>query len=45
MDRVVFGAILNLALPHLAAGKGAVHLLEKLFGMVAGIEDAVVLAN
>ena len=32
-------------MPHFPVGDGLVHLLEKLFRVVAGVEDAVILAD
>ena len=37
--------VLNLATPNLPIRNVMVHLLEELFGMVAGVEDAVILAD
>ena len=45
VDRPVLGAVPDFAAPDVAASDGAVHLLEKLLRVVAGVEDAVVLAN
>jgi hypothetical protein len=45
VNPAIFGAVADLAPPHLAVGDGMVHLLEKLFGMVARVEDAMVLAQ
>src|SRR5258708_31719448 len=45
VNRAILGPVLDLAVPNLPICDGMVHLLEKLFGMVAGVEDAVVLAD
>jgi hypothetical protein len=42
VDRAVLGAIFDLLVPHFAVSNGVVHLLEKFFGMVAGVENAVI---
>ncbi len=45
VNRAVLGAVADLAVPHLAIRDGVVHLLEKLLGVVARVEDAMVLAQ
>src|ERR1039458_7968017 len=45
VNRTILGPVLNLAVPDLPARDGMVHLLEKLVRMVAGVEDAVILAD
>ena len=44
-DGAVLGPVPNFAVPNPALPEGVVHLLEKLFRMVAGIHDAVIPAN
>src|ERR1039458_6488125 len=41
----ILGAVPNLAAPYSALSDGAVHLLEKFLGVVAGVYDAVILAE
>ncbi len=45
VNRTIFGAVADFVPPYLAVGDGVVHLAEELGGMVAGVEDAVVLAQ
>src|SRR6266478_4355760 len=45
IDRAIFGPVLNLAVPNLPIRDGVIHLLEKFFRVVAGVEDAVILAD
>src|SRR5258707_7609241 len=45
IKRTILGAILDLVVPNLSIGDGAIHLLEKFFWVVARIEDAVIPAD
>src|SRR6266403_4736011 len=45
IDRAIFGPVLNLAVPNLPIRDGVVHLLEEFFGVVAGVENPVILAD
>ena len=45
VNRTVFGPILDLTVPNFSVGNGVIHLLKKFFGVVTGVEDAVILAD
>src|SRR5207248_5302001 len=45
VDRTIFGPVLDLGVPNFSIRDAVVHLLEKLFGVVAGVENAVILAD
>ena len=45
IDRTILGPVLDFAVPHLTIRDGMVHLLEKLSGVVARVENAVILAD
>jgi len=41
----ILGAVLDFGVPDLTITDGAVHLLEKLYRVMTGVEDAVILAD
>src|SRR6266567_592241 len=45
VNRTVLGPVLNLSVPNFPICDGVVHLLEKFFRVVAGVENPVVLAD
>ena len=45
VPRTILGPILNRAMPDLPVRDGMIHLPEKLFGVVTGVEDTVALAE
>ena len=45
VQRSVFGPVLDFAVPDRAARNRAIHLLEKILGVVPRVKDAVILAD
>ena len=44
-DRSIFSPVLDFAVPNIPIGNGAVHLSKEVPGVVAGVEDAMILAD
>ena len=45
VERSILGAVLDLSVPNPAHGDNAIHLPEEVLGVMAGVENAVVLAD
>jgi hypothetical protein len=45
VDGTVLGAVPDFGVPDLSIGNGVIHLLEELSRVVAGVEDAMILAD